>query len=93
MELDAKAGVRNLDLTGYTGFAFSAPEDKVPGGVSSVMAGGVVREIATMRVDHYNFAGGELGDHKVMDRRNWLAAQIESRKSATGRREEIHIQM
>ncbi|RHZ23759.1 hypothetical protein DYB37_003274 [Aphanomyces astaci] len=51
---DEKAGVKNLDMTGYTGFAFSAPEDKV---VSDVDSKEAVREIATMRVDHFNFTG------------------------------------
>ncbi|OQR90492.1 hypothetical protein THRCLA_22544 [Thraustotheca clavata] len=55
-ENEAKAGVRNLEMMSYKGFAFSAPDDKFT--TSHQMSSDAsAREIATMRVDHFNATG------------------------------------
>ncbi|KAF0688063.1 Aste57867_20287 [Aphanomyces stellatus] len=57
-QMDEKAGVKNLDMSGYTGYAFSAPDDKVATNNDPTTEKKTnVREIATMRVDHYNLTG------------------------------------
>ncbi|OQR83282.1 P-type ATPase (P-ATPase) Superfamily [Achlya hypogyna] len=53
-ESDARAGVRNLEVNNYKGFAFSAPDDKHTMTQQSTTITASTREIATLRVDNFN---------------------------------------
>ncbi|KDO16095.1 hypothetical protein SPRG_18371 [Saprolegnia parasitica CBS 223.65] len=63
-EGDEKAGVRNLEMRSYKGFAFSAPDDK-QATTHQTSTGASVREIATLRVDQLS-TGRRLSDTQSM---------------------------